>query len=208
MIRLVRRFSRRRNMSSSRIHCCYIVVGTVFRQKHILEQDEFFSVQSSALGLKKKKKILCFSPPWELQTTISSLRTPDPFLLLGDPGFLINLPKNWLSLLLFKSFWSFRLGRNESFITKYLLHDKIHWEVKKTLINTFKLSHYFELGSKITADGDCSHEIKRRLLLGRKLSAKELMLLNCGVGEDSWESLLLQRDQTSPSYRRSVLGVH
>ena len=82
------------------------------------------------------------------------------------------------------------------------------------------------MGSKITADGDCSHEIKRRLLLERKLmtnlnsilksrditlstkvclvkamvfpvvmygcdglwrklSAKELMLLNCGVGEDS-----------------------
>ena len=81
-------------------------------------------------------------------------------------------------------------------------------------------------GSKTTADGDCSHEIKRRLLLGRiamtnldsilksrditlltkvclvkamvfpvvmygceswtikKLSAKELMLLKCGVGED------------------------
>ena len=83
------------------------------------------------------------------------------------------------------------------------------------------------MDSKITADGDCSHEIKRRLLLGRKvvnsldsilkgrditlptkvrlvkamvfpvvtygceswtvrkLSTKELMLLNCGVGEDS-----------------------
>ena len=82
-------------------------------------------------------------------------------------------------------------------------------------------------GSKITTDGDCSHEIKRRLLLGRKvmnnldsilksrdvtlptkvhlvkamvfpvvmcgcenwnikkLSAEELMVLNCGVGEDS-----------------------
>ena len=82
-------------------------------------------------------------------------------------------------------------------------------------------------GSKITADGYCSHEIKRRLLLGRKvmtnldstfksrditlptkvrlvkamvfpvvmhgyeswtrkkLSTEELMLLNCGVGEDS-----------------------
>ena len=79
--------------------------------------------------------------------------------------------------------------------------------------------------SKINADGDCSHEIKRRLLLGRKvmtnldsifksrditlptkvclvkvfpvvmygceswtvrrLSTEELMLLNCGVGEDS-----------------------
>ena len=84
-------------------------------------------------------------------------------------------------------------------------------------------------GSKITADGDCSHEIKRRLLLGRKVMTNlesifksrditlptkvhlvkvmvfpvvmygceswtikkaerqriELMLLNCGVGEDS-----------------------
>ena len=34
------------------------------------------------------------------------------------------------------------------------------------------------------------------------------MLLNCGVGEDSWESLGLQRDPTSPSLRRSVLDVH
>ena len=72
-------------------------------------------------------------------------------------------------------------------------------------------------GSQITADGDCSHDIKRRLLLGRKamtnldsilknrhysankspssqgygfssghaMSTEELMLLNCGVGEDS-----------------------
>ena len=34
------------------------------------------------------------------------------------------------------------------------------------------------------------------------------MLLNCGVGEDSWESLGLQGDLTSPFWRRSVLGVH
>ena len=75
------------------------------------------------------------------------------------------------------------------------------------------VADFIFLGSKITADGDCSHEIKRRLLLGRKvmtnldsmlksraiplptkvhlvkamvfLSAEELMLLNCGVGEDS-----------------------
>ena len=33
----------------------------------------------------------------------------------------------------------------------------------------------------------------------KKLSAEELMLLNCGVGEDSWESLGLQGDPTSPS---------
>ena len=35
-----------------------------------------------------------------------------------------------------------------------------------------------------------------------------MMLLNCGAGEDSWESLGLQGDPTSPSWRRSVLGVH
>ena len=33
----------------------------------------------------------------------------------------------------------------------------------------------------------------------KKASAEELMLLNCGVGEDSWESLGLQGDPTSPS---------
>ena len=33
-----------------------------------------------------------------------------------------------------------------------------------------------------------------------------LMLLNCGVGEDSWESLGLQGDPTSPFWRRSTLG--
>ena len=99
------------------------------------------------------------------------------------------------------------------------------------------LSDFIFWGSKITADGDCSHEIKRRLLLGRKvmtnldskfknrditlptkvslvkamvfpvvmygseswtmkkLSAKELVLLSCGVGEHSKESLGLQGDQ-------------
>ena len=40
------------------------------------------------------------------------------------------------------------------------------------------------------------------------LSTEELMLLNCGVGEDSWESLGPQGDPTSPYWRRSVLGVH
>ena len=34
-------------------------------------------------------------------------------------------------------------------------------------------------GSKITADDDCSHEIKRRLLLGRKLMTNLLLLLSC-----------------------------
>ena len=47
----------------------------------------------------------------------------------------------------------------------------------------------------------------KKVGLWRKLSAEELMLLNCGVGEDSWESLGLQGDPTSPFWRRSILGV-
>ena len=99
------------------------------------------------------------------------------------------------------------------------------WEIDGETVET--VSFFIFLGSKITADGDCSREIKRRLLLGRKamtkpdsilksrditlstmvclvkalvfpvviygceswrsrkLSTEELMLLNCGVGEES-----------------------
>ena len=45
-------------------------------------------------------------------------------------------------------------------------------------------------------------------IINLRLITEELMLLNCGVGEDSWESLGLQGCPTSPSWRRSVLGVH
>ena len=99
------------------------------------------------------------------------------------------------------------------------------WQIDGETIETVR--DFIFLGSKITADGDCSHEIKRCLLLGRKtvanldsvlksrditlltkvhivkavvflvimygseswtirrLITKELMLLNCGAGEDS-----------------------
>ena len=99
------------------------------------------------------------------------------------------------------------------------------WEIDGETVET--VLDFSFLGSKITADGDCSHEIKRHFLLGRKvmsnldsifktrditlptkvhlvramvfplvmygceswtvkrLSPEELMLLNCGVGEDS-----------------------
>ena len=41
------------------------------------------------------------------------------------------------------------------------------WEIDGETVET--MSDFIFLGSKITADGDCSHEIKRRLLLGRKV---------------------------------------
>ena len=99
------------------------------------------------------------------------------------------------------------------------------WEIDGETVDT--VAEFIFLGSKITTGGDCSHEIKRHLLLGRKVmtnldsifksrditlptkvqlvkamvfpvvmygcesctvkkaSIEELMLLNCGVGEDS-----------------------
>ena len=41
------------------------------------------------------------------------------------------------------------------------------WEIDGETVET--VSDFIFWGSKITADGDCSHEIKRRLLLGRKV---------------------------------------
>ena len=42
----------------------------------------------------------------------------------------------------------------------------ISWQIDGETVET--VTDFIFLGSKITADGDCSHEIKRRLLLGRK----------------------------------------
>ena len=44
------------------------------------------------------------------------------------------------------------------------------WEIDGETVET--VSDFTFLGSKITADGDCSHEIKRHLLLGRKVMTK------------------------------------
>ena len=41
------------------------------------------------------------------------------------------------------------------------------WQIDRETVET--VTGFLFLGSKITADGDCSHEIKRRLLLGRKV---------------------------------------
>ena len=48
-------------------------------------------------------------------------------------------------------------------ITSWQIEWQIDWETVETVAD------FIFLGSKITADGDCSHEIKRRLLLGRKV---------------------------------------
>ena len=52
--------------------------------------------------------------------------------------------------------------------TKIMTSDPItSWKIDGETVETG--SDFIFLGSKITADGDCSHEIKRRLLLGKKV---------------------------------------
>ena len=63
-----------------------------------------------------------------------------------------------------------------------------------------KQRHYFaSKGPSSQGYGFSSGHVWMWELDWRKLSAKELMLLKCGVGEDSWKSLGLQGDPTSPS---------
>ena len=50
------------------------------------------------------------------------------------------------------------------------------WEIDGETVET--VSRLYFLGSKITADGDCSHEIKRHLLLGRKVMTNLDSILN------------------------------
>ena len=60
-----------------------------------------------------------------------------------------------------------------------------------------KVSDFIFLGSKITAAGDCSHEIKRRILLGRKVMT-------------NLDSILKSRDITLPTkvYLVKAMGGH
>ena len=119
------------------------------------------------------------------------------------------------------------------------------WQIDGETMET--MTDFIFLDSKITADGDCNHEIKRLLLLGRKavtnqdsiLTRRDITLptkvhlvkamifpvVMCGC--ESWtiknaehwkidalvlekirESLGLWGDQTSRSYRKSVLNIH
>ena len=49
------------------------------------------------------------------------------------------------------------------------------WQIGWATMET--VTHFLFLGSKITADGDCSYEIKRRLLLGRKAVTNQNSIL-------------------------------
>ena len=66
------------------------------------------------------------------------------------------------------------------------------WEIDGETVETMVDFNF--LGSKITADGDCSHEIRRRLLLGRKVMT-------------NLDSILKSRDITLPTKVRLVKAM-
>ena len=150
---------------------------------------------------------------------INNLRYADDTILMAESSEL-------KSLLMKLKEESEKVGLKLTFQkTKIMASSSItSWQTDGQTVET--VTDFTFLGSKITADGYCSHEIKRRLLLGRKvmtnlfsilksrditlptkvrpvnaiifpvvtygceswtikLSTEELMLLNCGTGEDS-----------------------
>ena len=66
------------------------------------------------------------------------------------------------------------------------------WQIDRETVET--VSDFIFLGSKITADGDCSHEIKRRLLFGRKVLTNP-------------DSILKSRDITLPTKIRLIKAM-
>ena len=66
------------------------------------------------------------------------------------------------------------------------------WKIDGETVET--VADFIFLGSKITAEGDCSHEIKRRLLLGRKVMT-------------NLDSILKSRDITLPTKVRLVKAM-
>ena len=66
------------------------------------------------------------------------------------------------------------------------------WEIHGETVKT--VSDFIFLGSKITVDGDCSHEIKRRLLFGRKVMT-------------NLDSMLKKKDITLPTKVRLVKAM-
>ena len=66
------------------------------------------------------------------------------------------------------------------------------WEIDGERVET--MSDFIFLGSRITADGDCSHEIKRCLLFGRKVMT-------------NLDSILKSRDITLPTKIRQVKAM-
>ena len=86
--------------------------------------------------------------------------------------------------------------------TKFMASGPItSWEIDGETVET--VSDFIFLGSKITTDGDCSHEFKRGLLLGRKV----IGLPRSRLLSSNLDSILKSRDITLPTKVRLVKAM-
>ena len=113
------------------------------------------------------------------RNNIDNLRSADDTILMAES-------KELKSLLIKVKEESEKVGLKLNIQkTKIMASDPItSWQIDGETVET--VSDFIFLGSKITADGDCSHEIKRRLLLGRKAMT-------------NLDSILKSRDITLPT---------
>ena len=116
-----------------------------------------------------------------------SLPASDSFPMTGVSSLASFLPKNtqgWSPLFnLFFFYFLIKFLFLLYFTLQYCIGFAIHW-------------HWWKKSKRTPIDGEIYHV----------RGLEESMRLNCGVGEDSWESLGLQGDPTSPFWRRSALG--
>ena len=176
----------------------------------------------------------------ELQAEIKTARRNINNLRYDDTTLMAKIEEELKSLLMIVNKDSEKAGLKLNIQkTKIIVSSPItSWQIEGKKMET--VTDFIFLGSKIIVDDDCSHEIKRHLLLWRKamtnldsvlksrditlptkvcivkaivfqvvmyrcergqrrLSAEELMLSNCGAGEDCRESLGPQGDQTTQS---------
>ena len=112
-----------------------------------------------------------------------------PFLSFIEPIFAWNVPLVFLIFL------------KQSLVFPILLFCSIslHWSLRKAFSSLLAILWNSAMVFPMVMYGCESWTVK-------KAEGRKLMLLNCGVREDSWESLGLQGDPTSPFWRRLALG--
>ena len=148
--------------------------------------------QPSPSTLQKRKHVYTESFSWQLSCFCNLIKLWQfPIIQLGRQGISIcRWTGSCYTLIFIHNGFNYREAQPQTLPTKFLFS-------------------FLNVGTKYSLSGiwfflwSC---IDVRVGLWGRLSAEELMLLNCGVGEDSWESLGLQGNPTSPIWRRSALG--
>ena len=136
----------------------------------------------------------CKMPGWMKHKQIKvAWRNTDNLRYADDTALMAECEEELKSLLMKVKEESEKTGLKLNIQkTKIMASSATSWQIDGKTMETVRDCIF--LGSKITADGDCSHEIKRLLLLGRKVMT-------------NLDSILKNRDITSPTNVHLVKAV-